>query len=160
LRDRLAASVPDVTVQTRGQFVSQESALIRDMSADLMKIMTIVALVIALAVIALLLFTTTLAHLRDYGIVKALGGRPKRLIVTVLAQALWAVALAVAVAVLLALLLGAVVGRISDNVQVIIEAATVARVAVQAAVVAAIGALVPLGRVLRLDPSAVFRRST
>lgn len=160
LRDRLAAALPDTTVQTRNGFVRQEASLVRDMSADLMRIMTIVALVIALAVIALLLFTTTLAHLRDYGVLAALGATPARLVRTVLAQAMWAVALAIAAAVILAVAVGALVGRLSDSIEIIIEARTVATVAVEALVIAAVGALLPVRRITRLDPALAFRRTT
>ncbi len=63
------------TVQTRDQFAHEEATLVRDMSADLMQIMSIIGLLIALAVIALTLFTLTLAKLREHAVVKALGGR-------------------------------------------------------------------------------------
>ncbi len=157
LRDALAAAVPDSTVQTRSEFVRREASIVRDMSADTMQIMTFVALVIALAVIALLLFTTTLAHIRDYGIVKAIGGSPSQLARSVLVQALWAVALALALAVLLALGLASLINRFSDNIAIVIEPASVVRVAVGASVVAAIGALLPVWRIARVDPAAAFR---
>ena len=157
LRDAVAAAVPDATVQTRDEFVQREASIVRDMSADTMQIMTFVALVIALAVIALLLFTTTLAHLRDYGIVKAIGGSPAQLARSVLVQALWAVALALALAVVLALGVGSLINRFSDNIAIVIEPASVVRVAVGASVVAAIGALLPVWRIARLDPAAAFR---
>ena len=157
LRDALASAVPDSTVQTRDEFVVREASIVRDMSADTMQIMTFVALVIALAVIALLLFTTTLAHLRDYGIVKAIGGSPVQLARSVLVQALWAVALALALAVVLALGVGGLINRFSDNVAIVIEPSNVVRVGVGASVVAVIGALLPVWRIARLDPAAAFR---
>jgi ABC-type transport system, involved in lipoprotein release, permease component len=157
LRQVLASAVPNSTVQTRSAFVQREASIVRDMSADTMQIMTFVALVIALAVIALLLFTTTLAHLRDYGIVKAIGGSPAQLARSVLVQALWAVALALALAVVLALGVGGLINRFSDNIDIVIEPASVFRVAVGASVVAAIGALLPVWRIARVDPAAAFR---
>jgi putative ABC transport system permease protein len=160
LRDRLAAALPDATVQTRAEFVHEEASLVRDMSADLMRIMTIVALVIALAVIALLLFTTTLAHVRDYGIVKALGGTSTRLTRAVLAQAVWCVALAMVLAVALALGTAAIVDRVSDNVVIAIQPGAVTRLALDALVVATVGALLPLRRITRLDAATAFRRTT
>ena len=157
LRDSLARAVPSSTVQTRSEFVQREASIVRDMSADTMQIMTFVALVIALAVIALLLFTTTLAHLRDYGIVKAIGGSPTQLARSVLFQALWAVALALVLAVVLALGVGTLINRFSDNIAIVIEPASVLRVAVGASAVATIGALLPVWRIARVDPATAFR---
>ena len=86
-----------MTVQTQSRVRPQEAALVNDMTADLMRIMSIIGLLIALAVIGLTLFTLTLAKLREHAVVKALGGRPAPRGV-VLAQAAWSVALAVAAA--------------------------------------------------------------
>ena len=157
LRAALARAVPDSTVQTRGEFVQREASIVRDMSADTMQIMTFVALVIALAVIALLLFTTTLAHLRDYGIVKAIGGSPAQLARSVLVQALWAVMLALGLSVVLALGVGGAINRFSDNIHIVIETKSVINLAIGASVVAAIGALLPVWRIARVDPASAFR---
>lgn len=160
LRDALAAGVPAVTAQTRAEFVHEEAALVRGMSADLMRIMTAVALVIALAVIALLLFTTTLGHLRDYGVVKALGAGASRLVGVVFVQALWTAGLALATATVLAIVVAFVVTNASDNVTIVITSADVGRLGISAGVVALGGALLPLRRLLRLDPADAFRRTT
>ena len=78
-----------------------------------MKIMTVIGFLIALAVVGLTLFTTTLAKLREYGVVKALGAGPGRL-ATVLAQAVWSVALGLLFAVAVALVLGAAIGALLE----------------------------------------------
>jgi putative ABC transport system permease protein len=160
LARRVAAAVPGDTVQTRDQFAHQEAALIRDMSADLMRIMSIVAFLIALAVIALTLFTLTLAKLREHAIVKALGGRTRRLARVVLAEAAWSVGLAVALATAAATVLAAIIGRVNPAVSIAIEPGSVLRVAVAALVIGALGAVVPLRRVATVDPASAFRRAS
>ena len=90
---------PDTTVQTRAEFARQEANVVRDMASDVMQIMTVIGFLIALAVIGLTLFTATLAKLREYGVVKALGAGSGRLAATVAAQAAWSVALGLVVAV-------------------------------------------------------------
>ena len=160
LQRRVAAAVPELTVQTRGEFTRQEAALVRDMSADLMRIMSIIGLLIALAVIGLTLFTLTLAKLREHAIVKALGGRTRRLAGIVLAQAAWSVALAVLAATVAALLLGRVVEAVNPAVTIVIEPGSVERVAVAALVIGAVGAVIPLRRVVAVDPASAFRRSS
>lgn len=160
LAGRVAAALPGDTVQTRDQFAAQEAALVRDMSADLMHIMTVVGLLIALAVIALTLFTLTLAKLREHAVVKALGGRTSRLALVVLTQASWSVALAVLAATATAVGLGALVEAVNPAIAIAIDPASVERVAVAALAVGVLGALVPLRRVAAVDPASAFRRAS
>jgi putative ABC transport system permease protein len=149
--------VPDATVQTRAEFSAQEAGIVRYMATDVMTIMTVIGFLIALAVVALTLFTTTLSKLRDYGIVKALGASSGRLAVNVAVQATWTVALATGVAVIVALLIGAAIGATSANVRIVIEPAVVARTGLGALVVGALASLVPLRRVVTVDPASAFR---
>ena len=158
LARRVAAALPATTVQTRNEFAHEEAALVKDMSADLMRIMSTVALLIALAVIGLTLFTLTLAKLREHAIVKALGGRTRRLAAVVLAQAAWSVGLALALATLSALALGDLVGRVNPAITVAIEPASVVRVGLGALAIGALGAVIPLRRVATVDPASAFRR--
>ncbi len=158
LVQRLSDALPDTTVQTRAEFARQESNVVRDMASDIMKIMTAIGFLIALAVTGLTLFTATLAKLREYGVVKALGASSGRLAATVAAQAAWSVALGLAVAVVVSVALGAAIGAVTPNVQVAIEAASVVRTGAGALFVGALASLVPLRRVLRVDPATAFRR--
>lgn len=160
LADRLATALPADTVQTRDEFVHQEASLVRDMAADLMQIMSMVAFLIALAVIALTLFSLTLAKLREHAVVKALGGRTSRLAGVVLAQAMWSVGVALALATALAIGLGTLIGRINPAVTVAIEPGSVARVGLAAMAIGALGAVAPLRRVVKLDPASAFRRAS
>lgn len=160
LARRVAAALPATTVQTRSRFAAEEAALVKDMSADIMRIMTIIAFLIALAVIGLTLFTLTLAKLREHAVVKALGAGTGRLAGVVLAQAAWSVGLAVALATVLAVTIGATVERLNPAIAVTIEPASVARVALAALVVGAVSAVIPLRRVVAVDPASAFRRAS
>jgi putative ABC transport system permease protein len=158
LAQRIAEALPDTTVQTRAEFARQEANVVRDMAADVMKIVTVIGFVIALAVTGLTLFTATLTKLREYGILKALGAGTTRLALTVAAQAAWSVTLALAVAVVVSMLLGAAIGAATPNVEVAIEPASIVRTGITALAVGALASLIPLRRVLRVDPSTAFRR--
>ena len=158
LAQRVGGALPDTTVQTRAEFARHEANVVRDMAADVMKIVTVIGFVIALAVIGLTLFTATLAKLREYGILKALGAGTGRLAATVAAQAAWSVGLGLAVAVAASMAIGAVIGAATPNVQVAIETTSVIRTGAGALVVGALAALLPLRRVLRVDPATAFRR--
>lgn len=160
LAARVASALPTATVQTRDRFVREEAAIVSDMAADLMQIMSIVGFLIALAVIGLTLFTLTLSKLREHAVVKALGSRNRRVGVIVLTQAVWSVAIAVALATVLAVLIGGLVTNASPALLVAIEPSSVLRAGIGALVVGALGALAPLRRVFRVDPATAFRRAS
>lgn len=157
LRDLLGRNVPGVTVQTRDQFSHAEARIVSDMSADVLRIMNLIGLGIALAVIGLALFTLTLAKLREYGVVKAIGARPRRMLAIIATQAGWTVATSLALAVGLAALAGLVVARLQPSVEIVLLPGQVVRTGLTALVVAALGATVPLRRVLAVDPASAFR---
>jgi putative ABC transport system permease protein len=158
LARRLSDALPQTTVQTRAEFARQEANVVRDMAADVMKIVTVIGFLIALAVTGLTLFTATLAKLREYGVVKALGAGSGRPAATVAAQAAWSVAIGLAVALIVSVAIGAAIDAATPNVQVAIEASSVVRTGAGALVVGALASLAPLRRVLRVDPATAFRR--
>jgi putative ABC transport system permease protein len=159
LAERVSAAVPALTVQTRAQFAREEANLVKDMSADLMQIMSAVALLIALAVIALTLFGLTTAKLSEHAVVKALGAPTRRVVGVVLAQAAWSVGLALTAAVGAAVAFGALVERVAPAVAIAVEPPRVVRLAVVGLVIGVLGALVPLRRVVTVDPASAFRRA-
>jgi putative ABC transport system permease protein len=160
LRARLEGIPPGNSVQTSSQFAASERRIVTDMSADLMRIMSGIGFGIALAVIALTLFNVTVAKTREYGVLKALGARPGRLAATVAAQAAWSVALALAAATALALLLAVVIGRVNPALTIWIAPGSVLRTGLGALLVGVAGAVLPIRRVLRVDPATSFRRPT
>ena len=159
--DELAAEVaealPGTTVQTREQFIASESAVVGDMSADLLTLMDLVGYLIALAVVALGLMTSTLDRLRDYGVLKALGAPTRRLAGTVTSQVLWITGLAVAIATMLAVVLSALVPLLAPTVQLSVTAGSVASAATGALAAGLIGALLPVWRLARIDAATAFR---
>jgi putative ABC transport system permease protein len=159
LAGRLAGALPGTTAQTREQFIASESRIVTDMSADLLRLMSLIALLIALAVIALGLLTSTLARLGDYAVLKALGASTRRLSGTVASQVLWTVALALATATGLALLLATALPTIAPTVQLSVTAASVARVGVAALIAGMIAAQLPLRRLATVDAATAFQES-
>ncbi|NMC34854.1 MAG: ABC transporter permease [Veillonellaceae bacterium] len=155
----LAEALPGTTVQTRAQFVASESAVVGDMSADLLTLMDLVAYLIALAIIALGLMTSTLDRLRDYGVLKALGAPTHRLAGAVASQVLWITGLAVAVATVLAVLLSTLVPLLAPTVALSVSAGSVASAALGALAAGLAGALLPVWRLARVDAATAFRSS-
>lgn len=67
-------------------------------------------------------------------------------------------ALGLLVAVGVSLALGSAVAALTPNVRIVLEARSLVETVVGASVVGAIAALVPLRRVLSVDPATAFRR--
>ncbi len=149
-----------LTALTRERFSSEEARAIRDMSAELMRIMVLAAFLIGLAVVGLMLYAATLSRLREVGVMKALGAGPARLARVVLSQAIWATGTASAVAVGLAFAMAATLEALSASFPLVVELPSIGRAVLGAGVIGALGAVVPLIKVSRVDPVTVFRRQT
>lgn len=154
---RIEAEVSGVTAQTRQAFAAQERKIVTDMSVELITIMNLVGLVIGLAVLALTIYTATLARRAEYGILKALGVRDSQLARVVVLQACYSVAFGFTVGLLVTLLVAALAPRLSPNLALTLSAGSLAKVSLFALASAALAALLPIRQIARLDPALVFK---
>jgi putative ABC transport system permease protein len=143
---------------TNEEFSGQERRIVQDMSADIMRIMTVSGLLIGLTVVVLVLYSATLSRLRDIGLMKAIGASNQRVAGLVLVQAAWTVVPALALALLTTLGLSVVMSGIGAGIPMWLSPAAVARVGAIALLLGAAGAIAPLSRVVRVEPTSVFRR--
>jgi putative ABC transport system permease protein len=157
--ERIRKAVPEVTVQTREEFAASEARIVTDMSADLLRLMSTIALLIALAVIALGLMTATLNRIREYAVLKALGATTGRLAGSVTVQVLWTVALAALLAGVLSLLLSWTVPLFAPAVAIRVTAAAFLQTTLGALAVGLFAALWPLRRIATLDAATAFRET-
>ena len=158
LATRLEQSVPRVTASTRAEFSRSERRLVGAMSTDIVRSMIFVGFLIGVAVTGLVAYSTTLAQLRDYAVLRALGLRTRRALVLVLAQVGALVVLGFVLAVALVGLLGWLLLQLSPTLAVSIHANDVALTFAVAAAVSVVAAAFPVLRVARIDPASVFRR--
>ncbi|MBI2955209.1 MAG: ABC transporter permease [Chloroflexi bacterium] len=155
---RINAVVKDVGALTREEFASEEGRVVRDMSAEIMVIMSAIGFLIGLAAVGLTVYTATLAKLQEYGMLKALGASNVWLYRVVFEQALWSVAIGAAASIILALALSALFAWLIPDVPIRVELESVARVILGAGAIAILAASVPITQIARLDPVSVFRR--
>lgn len=146
-----------LTVQTREQFSANERKVVSDMSTGLIRGMLLIGIVVGLAVSALSIYTSTLARLREYAVLKAIGMSNRTLYVLVSRQSLLMVAGGLVLALVLVAVLAIGVPKLEPSVNLDVTGSSVLRTAVAAAVIALLAALVPARRVARVDPASVYR---
>jgi putative ABC transport system permease protein len=156
--DRIAQNVAGVTTQTRQQFASQERQLVSDMSSDIINIMNIAGFLTGLAVVALTVYIATIARRREYGVLKAMGVRNRRLYQIVLVQALLSIGIGLAAGLGLTLLLSAVIPRFNELIVLTVSMDALLRVTAISIALGALAALLPARQIAGLEPVAVLRK--
>ena len=111
-----------------------------------------------LAVVALTVYVATIARRREYGVLKAVGIRNRRLYEVVLIQALISVTLGLLAALGITLLLSAVIPRVDGLMVLTVSPASVLRVAAVSAILAALAALLPARQLAGLEPVTAMRK--
>lgn len=149
--------VPKVTAQTRQDFASQERQVVKDMSTELITIMNAVGFMIGLAVMALTVYTATLARRAEYGVLKALGARNGHLYRAVLGQAFMSVSLGLVLGFAFTLFLVITVPRMGLPIAMEISGESLLKVSGVSIVIASLSALLPIRQIAELDPAMVFR---
>jgi putative ABC transport system permease protein len=146
-----------LTVQTREQFSDKEQQVISDMSTGLIRGMLLIGIVVGLAVAAVSIYTATLARLREYAVLKAIGMPNRSLYALVSRQSLMTVGAGLGAALVLVAVLAIGVPLLEPSVNLVVSPGAVARTAAAAAVIALVAALVPARSVARVDPASVYR---
>jgi putative ABC transport system permease protein len=158
LTARIEAAVPGVAATTRREFGRQEIKVISDMATEIVAIMNVIGLVIGLAVMALTVYTATVARRAEYGILKALGARTWTLCRSVVAQAVITVAIALALGAVFTLLVAFAAPRLGVALALALSATSLAKAGGVALVIAVLAAVLPIAQIARIDPAIVFRR--
>jgi cell division protein FtsX len=83
---RIRAALPDVSILDRDAFVANDRALALQMGADLIKIMTVVAGLIAALIVGFTVFTFVARRARELAVAKAVGARGPQLLAAALAR--------------------------------------------------------------------------
>jgi len=154
---RIEQQVDKVTAEPRSGFAAQERKVVQDMSTDIVTIMNLIGFVIGLAVMALTVYTATLARRKEYGVLKALGAGNRYLYRAVLAQALISVGLGFALGLLITIGLSAIVPSLGVSLSLQINGASLIRVGSLSIVIAGLSAMLPIKQIAGLDPALVFR---
>jgi putative ABC transport system permease protein len=154
---RIESQVNKVTAQTRDAFAAQERQVVSDMSTDLITIMDLVGFLIGSAVMALTVYTATLARRAEYGVLKALGARNEHLYYVVVGQSLLSVLLGFTLGLGFTLLLSALMPFTGLPLALDVTTESLLKAGGVSLVLAAIAAMLPIKQIAGLDPALVFR---
>lgn len=158
LAARIESRNPGVTATPRSDFAASERRVVGDMSTGIVRGMTLIAFVIGVAVAGLVAYAQALSQLRDYGVLRAIGLSGTRAVALAVAQVATIVAggLVIALGLLWALMIA--LPSVSPTLVLAIRTGDVVEAAGFATAVALAAAVVPILRVVRVEPASVFRR--
>lgn len=155
---RIERQVAKVSALSSTEFAQQERKVVKDMGADAINLMNLVAFLIGLSVLALTVYTATLSRRAEFGVLKAIGADTGQLVTTVLAQALYSVVLGLLLAgVFSFLVLPLLLPWLGFNLPLQPTLASVLKVSLVALGIGGLAAIIPVIQIAGLDPAIVFR---
>lgn len=157
LAARIELRLPGVTATARSAFAASERRVVGDMSTGIVRGMTLVAFVIGVAVAGLVAYAQALSQLRDYGVLRAIGLSGRRAIAIAVTQVAAVVAGGLVIALGLLWALTIMLPAASPTLVLAVRTGDVVEAAGFAVVVALAAAVVPILRVVRVEPASVFR---
>ncbi len=156
---RIEAQVSGVTASTRSQIDANDRLLYARILNGPMGFMVLVAFLIGTAVVGLTIYTATQERAREYGTLKAIGIRNRRLYGLVLRQALIATVVGSVLGVLLALAGALAIPALNPRFVIAIEPAALLVMAAVSLLMGSAASLVPARAVARIEPAIAFRRA-
>lgn len=158
-RQAIEEAVPGVDVFTPSALAANDVAMAEGVLGSIMNLLVLVAYVVGVLVIGLVLYAGVLEHVREYGIMKALGTRNTKLYGHVMGQAAVFTAAGFAVGLLASLGVAALFAWLLPQYLVVVGDATVLlRVGVAALLMALVASAFPVRQVAGVDPAMVFRQ--
>lgn len=157
VRDRLS-SLPGTHVLLKSELIANDVALLtRTFSAPL-RLMVTIALLVGVLVVGLIIYTATVERQREYGVLKAIGARNRRLYRVVTTQAMLVAIVGSMLGLGLALGGAQLIMALRPQFLVVIEPLSSLQALAAGFIIALLAALFPARLLARLAPADVFRR--
>lgn len=153
----LKSTIPEINILKQVDFVASDQEMIRQMGADILQMMNVIAYIIGLLVIGITVYTATVERMREFGVLKAIGANMTQLMSTVMAQSFVTAGVGIASGVLLSYLVAALVVRISPEILILIEPDQWLSQIPILLVVTVGASFLPLQRIRTVDPLIVFK---
>jgi putative ABC transport system permease protein len=156
LASHLEAAYP-VTAQTSGGFSGHERDVVSGMSTELIEGLVSIGFVVGVIVAGLSIYTATVARLREYAVLKAIGMRNRSLYGTILRQAMLTVGTGLLVALALLGLLSVAIGQIEPSISMLLTSGVLLKSTLATTAIGAVAALLPARRVAGVEPASAYR---
>ena len=151
-------NLPGISALTATTFAENNRAIIVSMIGRPLKTMIAIAVLVGIALIGLTMWALTAEQHHDFGVLRALGVRPAQLARTVATQAALVATLGYLLGAATAYTAQFLIGDRLGDVTIAVTPTMLAAMAAATAAMATLGSLLPLRRVLTIDPATAFRR--
>jgi putative ABC transport system permease protein len=149
--------IPGVSAFSKPTFVTNNQREIKDGFEPILYVMVGIAFFVGLAVVGLTMYTAAVEKAREYGVLSAIGADRRDLSGIILRQAAITSGLGFVLGALLVLPAGWVITELAPKTELSYPAFLFAVVAGSSIVMAMLASIIPIRRLARLDPAAVFR---
>jgi len=149
---------PGVQAFTLDEITTNNRNVISGLFLPILLTLYLIGFVIGITVIGLTVYTATMERAKEYGVLKAIGTGNGRLSRIVLAQALLLSVLGFAAGLAISALTASIIGYAVPEMALYFTPYQVGFVFAAAVGMSAVATTLPLGRLLRIDPAAIFRR--
>jgi putative ABC transport system permease protein len=153
----LMTTVTDANVLTKAEFVASDQEMIRQMGADILRMMNVIAYIIGLLVIGITVYTAMLERVREFGVLKAIGANMFQLMSTVFVQSFVTAVTGFIAGVGLAYVVSIAVTWISPEILIVIEPDQWLSHIPMLVLVTVGASLLPIQRIRHVDPLVVFK---
>jgi putative ABC transport system permease protein len=158
MRRTIEAAVPQVKLVTPRELAASDVALMEGILGSTINVLVVTSYVAGVLVISLTLYSAVLEHLREFGVMKAVGSSNGLLYRYVLGQVTVLALAGFGVALLASLGVARLVAEVVPQYQILPwQGEVMLRAAVATAVMAAVASLIPVRQVASVEPAVVFR---
>jgi putative ABC transport system permease protein len=154
---RINAAVPEVTATPREELSGNDRSLMSSLFVAPINVMSTVGFLVGLAIIGLTIYTTTAERMRDFGVLKAIGAPNWFLFRTVITQASVLGLAGFGIGLLASLVAGRVIVQLVPDIGVTLRLLSTLQALGAVVAMSLIGAVLPVVRIVRVDPLLVFR---
>jgi len=154
---RINEQVPSLTATPRDELSENDRELLSSLFVAPINVMFSVGFLVALAIVGLTMYTTTAERLRDFGVLKAIGARNAFLFRTVITQATILGVAGFGAGLAAAMVAGPFIVALVPDIGVTIQPVFALQTLAEMIAMSLVGALLPVVRVVRVDPLVVFR---
>lgn len=155
---KLKDQIPGVSVYSRSEFAKSNGESITQNYLPIIFVITVLGFLTGAAIIGLLVYTSTLERLREFGILKAIGASNRYLFWVVFEQAFLSSIVGFIAGVILSYLLRQLVFYVAPAIPVVVSPSILAVAFISAVLMSLIASYIPVKRIIGLDPAMVFRQ--